>query len=306
MTGLNETQSGFPLPWVKKVTAEENMLDWRKLLATEIPVIHQHVTPRDAVFYALSVGLGQDPLDERQLDYVDAHKKLRVVPSMAIVLANPGFWYAKVSDTGLDPKMLVHGEQSFTMHAKLPIEGALSGRFKITGIVDKGPGKGAMMYNDKELFDAAGNLLAVASGTTFIRGAGGFGGPDSPVKPVHASPDTPPDILCDLPTRPEQALYYRLNGDLNPLHADPEVARSVGFPRPILHGLCTLGVVTHALLRSLAAYDETRLTSLALRFSAPVYPGETIRTEIWRDGSFQARVLERDVVVVSNGKAVIG
>jgi acyl dehydratase len=282
------------------------MLDWRKLLATEIPVIHQHVTARDAVFYALSVGLGQDPLDSRQLDFVDAHKKLRVVPSMAIVLANPGFWYAKVTDTGLDPKMLVHGEQSFTIHRPLPIEGELAGRFKITGIVDKGPGKGAVMYSDKELFDASGNLLAVASSATFIRGAGGFGGPAGPVTPVHATPETAPDILCDLPTRPEQALYYRLNGDDNPLHADPEIAKAVGFPRPILHGLCTLGVVTHALLRSLADYDEARLTSMALRFSAPVYPGESIRTEIWRDGSFRARVLERDVIVVSNGKAVVG
>jgi acyl dehydratase len=281
------------------------MLDWRKLLATEIPIIHQHVTPRDAVFYALSVGFGQDSLDARQLDYVDAHKKLRVVPSMAIVLANPGFWYAKVTDTGLDPKMLVHGEQSFTIHGKLPIEGELAGRFKITGIVDKGPGKGAVMYSDKELLDASGKLLAVASSATFIRGAGGFGGPSGPVTPAHATPETTPDILCDLATRPEQALYYRLNGDDNPLHADPEVAMAVGFPRPILHGLCTLGVITHALLRSLADYDETRLTSLALRFSAPVYPGETIRTEIWRDGSFRARVLERDVIVVSNGKAVI-
>ena len=281
------------------------MLDWRKLLATEIPIIHQHVTPRDAVFYALSVGFGQDSLNARQLDYVDAHKKLRVVPSMAIVLANPGFWYARVTDTGLDPKMLVHGEQSFRIHGKLPVEGELAGRFKITGIVDKGPGKGAVMYSDKELFDASGKLLAVASSATFIRGAGGFGGPSGPVTPVHATPETAPDILCDMPTRPEQALYYRLNGDDNPLHADPEVAMVVGFPRPILHGLCTLGVITHALLRSLADYDETRLTSLALRFSAPVYPGETIRTEIWRDGSFRARVLERDVIVVSNGKAVI-
>jgi acyl dehydratase len=109
----------------------------------------------------------------------------------------------------------------------------------------------------------------------------------------------------DLPTRPEQALYYRLNGDDNPLHSNPEVAKISGFPQPILHGLCTLGVICHALVRTLADYDASRLRGLFLRFSSPVYPGETIRTEIWADGSFRARVVERDVVVASNGFASI-
>jgi acyl dehydratase len=113
-------------------------------------------------------------------------------------------------------------------------------------------------------------------------------------------------MTVDLPTRPEQALYYRLNGDDNPLHADPEVAARAGFPRPILHGLCTMGVVVHALLRALCDYDPAALRSVGLRFSAPVFPGETIRTEVWRGGGFRARVLERDVVVVSNGLAVAG
>ena len=106
--------------------------------------------------------------------------------------------------------------------------------------------------------------------------------------------------------RPEQALYYRLNGDDNPLHADPEVARRAGFARPILHGLCTFGVVTHALLRGLGGYEPAGLREMTLRFSAPVFPGETIRTEMWRDGSFRARVLERDVVVVDHGLARFG
>ena len=110
--------------------------------------------------------------------------------------------------------------------------------------------------------------------------------------------------MVDLPTRPEQALYYRLNGDDNPLHADPDVAERAGFPRPILHGLCTLGVVAHALLREVGNYDAAAMKSLALRFSSPVYPGETIRTEIWKSGAFRARVVERDVVVVNNGAAV--
>jgi acyl dehydratase len=119
-------------------------------------------------------------------------------------------------------------------------------------------------------------------------------------------------MICDLPTRPEMALVYRLSGDINPLHAEPEFAKAAGFPRPILHGLATFGVAGHALLKSVAGYDPARLTGMAGRFSAPVFPGETIRTEMWRgDGKnpgvidFRARVVERDVVAINNGRAEV-
>ncbi|HWL82731.1 MAG TPA: MaoC/PaaZ C-terminal domain-containing protein [Roseomonas sp.] len=280
------------------------MIDYEKLLNFPIPEVRQRVTPRDAVFYALSVGLGQDPLDKRQLDYVDAHRRLRVLPSMAVVLGHPGFWLSNPA-TGVDAVRLVHGEQSITLHHPLPAEGEIIGRTRVTGLVDKGEGKGALLYSEKEVVEAAtGKVLAVTGSTTFLRADGGFGGPSGPVKPVNPIPESAPDITLDLPTRPEQALYYRLNGDDNPLHADPDVAERAGFPRPILHGLCTLGVVAHALLRELGNYDPAAMKSLALRFSSPVYPGETIRTEIWKNGAFRARVVERDVVVVNNGAAV--
>ena len=279
------------------------MIDYENLLNFPIPEVRQRVTPRDAVFYALSVGLGQDPMDKRQLDFVDVHRKLRVMPSMAVVLAHPGFWLRN-PETGVDAVKVVHGEQTITLHRPLPVEGELIGRTRVTGLVDKGEGKGALMYSEKEIRDASGTLLAVTGSTTFLRGDGGFGGPSGPVKPVNPIPETPPDITVDLPTRTEQALYYRLNGDDNPLHSDPDVAAKAGFPRPILHGLCTLGVVTHALLRELGNYETESMKSLSLRFSSPVYPGETIRTEIWRGGAFRARVVERDVVVVNNGAAV--
>jgi acyl dehydratase len=120
-------------------------------------------------------------------------------------------------------------------------------------------------------------------------------------------PDRPPDLVCDLPTRPEAALLYRLaGGDMNPLHADPQVAGAAGFPRPILHGLATFGVAGHAILKTLCGYDPARLASLSCRYSAPVFPGETIRTELWRDGgvvSFRARVAGRDAVALNNGRA---
>nr|WP_245215576.1 MaoC/PaaZ C-terminal domain-containing protein [Pararoseomonas baculiformis] len=275
------------------------------MLNYRIPEVRQRLTPRDVVFYALSVGLGQDPMDKRQLDYVDQDKALRVLPSMPVVLAHPGFWVSN-PETGVDAVKVVHGEQSIALHAPLPIEGEIIGRTRVTGLVDKGEGKGALLYSEKELRDTHGTLLAVTGSTTFLRGDGGFGGPSGPVKPVNPIPESAPDITVDLPTRPEQALYYRLNGDDNPLHSNPDVAARAGFPRPILHGLCTLGVVTHALLRELGHYEAGSMKSMSLRFSSPVFPGETIRTEIWRSGAFRARVVERDVVVVNNGAAVFG
>ncbi|TPG49926.1 3-alpha,7-alpha,12-alpha-trihydroxy-5-beta-cholest-24-enoyl-CoA hydratase [Roseomonas nepalensis] len=280
------------------------MIDPEKLLHFPIPEVRQRVTPRDAAFYALSVGLGQDPMDARQLDYVDAHRGPRVLPSMAVVLAHPGFWLADPA-TGVDAVRVVHGEQRIALHRPLPAEGEIIGRTRVTGLVDKGEGKGALLYSEKELRDASGTLLAVTGSTTFLRGDGGFGGPSGPVLPPDPVPEGAPEIVLDLPTRPEQALFYRLNGDDNPLHADPALAARAGFPRPILHGLCTLGVVAHALLRALTDYRAEAFRGLSLRFSSPVYPGETIRTEMWRSGAFRARVVERDVVVVNNGRAII-
>ncbi len=281
------------------------MIDYDHLMAFPIPEIRQTLTKRDTIFYALSTGLGADPMDAKQLDFVDHHRALKAMPSMALVLGHPGFWAANPA-TGIDALRLVHGEQSITLHGALPTEGEIVAKTRVTGIVDKGQGKGALMYTQKDVKDGAGRLLATAESTTFMRGDGGFGGPATPAKPPNPAPEGEPDIILDLPTRPEQALYYRMNGDDNPLHADPDFAARAGFPRPILHGLCTMGVVVHALVRTLADYDPAALRSVGLRFSAPVFPGETIRTEIWKNGGFRARVVERDIIVVSNGLAVVG
>ena len=279
-------------------------IHYETLLNFPIPEERQRLTRREAAFYALSVGLGQDPLDERQLDFVDARRAMRAVPSMAVVLGNPGFWLADPR-TGVDAVRVLHGEQGIALHRPLPVEGEIVGRTRVAGLVDKGAGKGALLYLEKQVLDAAsGEALATLRSTVVLRGDGGFGGPSGPVRPPHPAPHGEPDLIVDLPTRPEQALYYRLNGDDNPLHSDPGTAARAGYPRPILHGLCTLGVVAHALLRALGGYDPARFRQLDLRFSAPVFPGETIRTEIWRDGAFRARVVERDVLVVTHGHAV--
>lgn len=279
-------------------------IDPARLLAFDIPVVRQRVAPRDAVLYALSIGLGQDPTDARQLDYVDHRRALRAVPTMAVVLGHPGFWLADPR-TGVDAVRLVHGEQWVEWHAALPVDGEVVGHTRVTGLIDKGPGRGALLFSEKRLTDAAtGALLAVTGATVVLRGDGGCGGASGPVPPPHPMPAGAPDSVVDCQTRPEQALYYRLNGDDNPLHADPAIAARAGFPRPILHGLCTLGVVAHALLRARGYAATPR--RLQLRFSAPVFPGETIRTEAWPDGSFRARVIERDVVVIDHGLVVWG
>ena len=280
---------------------------YEKLIALKIPDVEHSYGPKDCMLYARGVGLGLDPTDEAQLAFV-YEKNLKVLPSMAVVLAHPGFWI-KDLDTGIDWVKLVAGEHSLALHRPLKPSGTVLGRTKILDIVDKGPGKGAIVYSERIIDDkASGERIATIVQSAFCRGDGGFGSPPREQRPVHLIPERAPDLSCDLPTRPEMALIYRLSADPNPLHADPATAKAAGFPRPILHGLATFGVCGHAILKALCGYDPTRLTALAGRFSAPMFPGETIRTEIWRDGavaSFRARVLERDVVAINNGRAEI-
>ena len=163
----------------------------------------------------------------------------------------------------------------------------------------------AIVVSRREISDAdTGALLVSTDNMTFCRGDGGFGGPAASSAKPAALPERTPDAIVTLPTLPQAALIYRLSGDHNPLHADPAVATKAGFARPILHGLATYGVACHAVLQAVCGYDPARLRSIGVRFSAPVYPGETIRTEIWHEeggAAFRARVVERDKVVVSNG-----
>jgi acyl dehydratase len=279
-----------------------------KLLALKIPDSEQTYSQRDAIFYALSLGLGQNPVNADELAFV-YEQNLKVLPTFPCVVAHPGFW-ARDLDTGIDWVKGVHGEHRLDLHKPLAPSGTLVGTTRVLDVVDKGPGKGALIFSQRKVRDkASGELLATVTQTSFCRGDGGFGGPLRPTPAPHALPDRAPDVSCDLPTRPEMALLYRWNADLNPLHADPAIAAQAGYPRPILHGLATFGVAGHAILKTMCGYDPSRFKSIAGRFSAPVYPGETIRTEMWRDGpvvSFRARIADRDVVVLNNGRAEIG
>lgn len=284
-------------------------LNLDKLLSIKIPAVEQSYGPKDCILYALGLGFGQNPTDEDELQFV-YEKNLKALPTWPLKQGYAPYWLRN-GDYGLTFSHAVHGEQGIVLHAPVMTEGQVIGQERVIDVVDKGEGRGALIYSERAITEkASGRLLATLMQTTFCRADGGFGGlrERKDAKPPHAIPERAPDILCDLPTRPEMALIYRLSGDINPLHADPEFAKSAGFPRPILHGLATMGVAGHALLKTVCGYDPARLTAMSVRFSAPVFPGETIRTEIWRDGgviSFRARVMERNVVAIDNGRAEI-
>jgi acyl dehydratase len=256
----------------------------------------QALTAEQVMLYALGVGA-----DELRFVY---EKGLEVLPTMAVALAYPGFVW-RDPELGVDWQRLLHAETGITIHAPLPVSGDLVGHTRFGPVFDKGAEKGAIAYHVREIYDAGGTHLATVRNGSFLRGNGGCGStPGDQAKP-HAIPGGAPDHVVDLATAANQALIYRLSGDLNPLHVDPQLAAKAGFPRPILHGLCTFGVAGRAVLAALCDNRPQRLKRLDVRFSAPVFPGETIRTEIWREGddraAYRASVIERDTVVLNNG-----
>jgi acyl dehydratase len=278
-----------------------------KLMALDIPQGEQTYGPKDCILYALGVGLGQDFVDEDQLAFV-YEKNLKVLPTMGAVLGHPGFWMRELA-TGIDWVRIVNGEQGVRLHQPLKPQNTVIGRQRILEVVDKGAGKGALVLTERKVTDkATGELIATVTQTTFCRADGGFGGPPRQAPEPHPIPSRAPDVVCDLTTRPETALIYRLSGDRNPLHCEPAVARAAGFDKPIMHGLGNFGFAGHAVLKTMCGYDPQKLVSFACRFSAPVFPGETLRTEMWRDGavvSFRTRVVEREVIAVNNGRAEV-
>ena len=283
-------------------------IQYDKLMKCDIPLVEQTLSKRDTMLYALGVGLGANPMDEQQLQYV-YEKNLKALPTMAIIMGYAGPWHATM-DTGITRSHVVHGEQGFVIHKALPVEGAITGKTKLTAVLDKGADKGALLVTENEVRDkATGELICTLTSTTFCRKDGGFGGPSvapGPPKPVHAIPERAPDQICDLATLPQAALIYRLSGDYNPLHAEPAYAGKAGFKQPILHGRATFSVAGHALLKTCCGYDPAKFKSMEGRFSSPVYPGEVIRTEMWMDGNvvtFRSTVPARGVTVLNNGRA---
>ncbi|RYD59928.1 MAG: MaoC family dehydratase [Sphingomonadales bacterium] len=275
------------------------MIDPGALIA-RAPIETRHsLTAKDSILYALGVGA-----EELRFVY---EADLKALPMMAVILAYPGFFW-RDPQYGADWQRILHGEQSVTIHRTLPSEGAFVGKTRFEAVEDKGSDKGAVVLVTRTIEDADGILYATDRRTAFLRGDGGCGSAGAAIpRPQPVPADRAPDAVVTLPTALNQAQLYRLSGDLNPLHIDPEVARAAGFDRPILHGLCSYGVAGRAVLQAVAGNDPARLTRLDARFSAPVYPGETMETRIWREGDtkarFEARVVERDLRVLTHGYA---
>jgi acyl dehydratase len=288
------------------------MLDYAAVKNWQFPEVERRYAPDDCMLYALAIGLGGDPVDERQLAFVNdtTPGTPLALPTMAVVLGYPGGWIEDPR-TGIDYTMILHGEEALEIHRPLAAAGTLVSKHRVRQVVDKGPGKGALVVYDKTLHDKqSGERVATVTHTTFCRADGGFsardGKSDAAPPPPAKVPVRAPDAVCELATLPQQALLYRLLADRNPLHSDPAAARKAGFERPILHGLATYGAACHAVLRTCADYDPRRLKSLSVRFSAPVYPGETLRFEFYREGgevAFRAKVPARDKVVLDCGRA---
>ncbi|KKL92873.1 hypothetical protein LCGC14_1880340 [marine sediment metagenome] len=283
------------------------MIAPEKLLALRIPEVRQSYTIRDTILYALGLGAGLDPKEGATLDYL-LEDRVRALPMMACVLGNPGFW-ARDLETGLDALRLLHGEQRITLHGPLAPAGDVLGRTRVTAVIDKGADRGALVISERELIDLdTDSPIATITQTAFCRGDGGQGGTQVKAPAPHVVPTRAPDHVVDLETTAQTALIYRLSGDLNPIHSDPDVARRAGFAGPILHGLATYGIAGRALIAAVCGGDETRLRALDARFSSPVFPGETLRCEIWRDdaiASFRVHVPARDVIAIDNGRAEI-
>ncbi|CAM8672845.1 MULTISPECIES: MaoC/PaaZ C-terminal domain-containing protein [Sphingobium] len=281
------------------------MLNLDRLRAFAVPAAEDICDPRSAILYALGVGAGLGAIDEQHLLF---ERDLEVLPTMALVLGTPGFW-PMAGELGWDWPRILHGEQSLRLLRPLELGQLVHGRIEIGDVADKGPGKAALVRAKRTLMTPTDLVIAEMEEIWVLRGAGGFGGPrDLPGQMATTMPDEPAHALLDLPTAINQALLYRLTGDRNPLHVDAGTAASAGFDRPVLHGLATMGLVSRALVHLCCGGQAALLTGMSARFTAPVWPGETVRTEIWRDGDnilFRASIPDRSVVVMDGGRACV-
>ena len=262
-------------------------------------------TQKDVMLYALGLGLGADDAD---LPFV-YEKDLLVLPTFGGVLGYPGFWIKEHPQLGIDWRKVLNGEQSIRLHRPLPAEGSVIGEMRVADVVDKGEGKDCLLYTVRDVRAAGGGeLLCEVRNTVVLRGHGGFGGSGTRKEGAAATaarPERSADHVVDFSILPQAGLIYRLSGDFNPLHADPAIAQQAGFPRPILHGAATWGIAGHAVTRKLCGGDTGRVRSFGARFTSPVYPGETVRNEIWEvvpgQAVFRCSVPARDKVVLDAG-----
>ncbi|MFT3899059.1 MAG: MaoC/PaaZ C-terminal domain-containing protein [Gordonia sp. (in: high G+C Gram-positive bacteria)] len=277
-------------------------IDQSVALGAELPEVAFSWTASDVALYHLAVGAAADPMDTEGLKYVDDAKP-KVLPTFATVAA--GFHATeapKVSFPGIDIDLakVVHGSQQVTAHRPLPPSGTATTRTRIADLQDKG--SAAVIVQESETVDEQGNTLWTARSSIFAKGEGGFGGERGASSKVEL-PDRSPDHRIAVPTRPNQALLYRLCGDRNPLHSDPAFAKKAGFDRPILHGLCSYGSVARAVVDELLGGDVTAMADYSASFAGIVLPGETLNLDVWDSGDrllLTATVAERDAPALGN------
>jgi len=279
----------------------------KRAIGSEVARTVYRYTERDVALYALGIGAPADPLDQDELKFVYELSGIgfQVFPTFPVVFAyefNRRVPAGEIAGIKYNPMMTVSGEQHLRLLKPLKASGTVTSTVAVSDIFDKG--SGLLMMTDVDSYDENGELLARARASLFMRGLGGFGGERGPSSPWEA-PAGAPDSVHEEETRSTQALLYRLAGDDNPLHADPLMVARGDYERPILHGLCTMGFAARAILKRCADNDPSRFDSIGVRFSRPVFPGETLVTEIWRRGkekiAFQTKVKERNVVVLSHG-----
>ncbi|HZU71181.1 MAG TPA: MaoC/PaaZ C-terminal domain-containing protein [Acidimicrobiales bacterium] len=255
---------------------------------------------KDALIYALGVGAGVIDPTGKELEFTTENSRgvtQQVLPTFAVVVGGAGGGMRNIGS--FNPAMLVDGGRTVELERPLPVEGRIRSRGRVTGVYDKG--SGAVIASESESVDASsGETLFRLKSNVFIRGEGGFGGDRGPSGPRNAPPDRQPDHAVTYETRPDQALIYRLSGDRNPLHSDPEFAKLAGFPKPILHGLCTYGFTGRALLHTLCGSDPARFKVMEGRFSKPVFPGDSLTVKMWVEGDEAVFVTES-----SSGETVI-
>jgi len=280
-------------------------LDPRHLLGLKARAERAAWTERDAILYALALGFGRDPGRAGELPFVYEGGGLRVVPTFASALARSPF----LKGCGWDESRLVPGGERLVLHRPLAPAGALLLDSEVESVEDRGREAGALVTVRTVARNAADQQpVFTVQRAIEARGDGGFGAGLGQSPAPHVLPARSPDLGCDLEIRPEQALLYRLGGDLNPLHADPAVARRAGLPGPVLHNLCTLGVACRGILETICEFDATLVTAIEARYTGGVYPGDHLRLELWQDAnvvSFRALVPARGRVVLDHGRCLL-